>query len=441
MAKATLTARTVAALKPEVKPFETTAKPRDVFDAAVPGFYVRVNRGGSKSFGCMYRVGGRLRRLTIGSAAVWSLADARERAREAIRLGTSGARDLASEKQDAREADTFSELAADYIERWAKPRKRSWREDERIIDRYLNPAFGSVKVANVRRADVRRLLELIAGDAPIMASRVLACARKIYNWAISQDLAETSPCDRVPAPAQAVRRDRVLSDDELRAVWTALDSVNSPVTDVYRLRLLTAQRGGEVEGMTWAEIDLTRAVWTIPADRSKNRMAHRVPLAPAVVSILERRRAELLADENRRAKRQGREVEPPAFVFPGWRNREQPITTTKSTARAIAEAAALDTPWTGHDLRRTAATRMAEAGTGRTVIGRVLNHAEPSVTAIYDRHGYDNEKREALDKWARTLARIVSGLEAVRTPTNPREKHHADNITNRPRNRCEAVRS
>ena len=406
MAKATLTARGVAALKPADSRIE-------VFDEKLTGFYVRVNPTGGKTYGVMYRVNGRKRRLTIGSADAWSLADARDRGREAIRLAAVGSRDLASEKRDARQADTFSELAAEYIERWAKPRKRSWKEDARIIDRYLNPKLGNVKVADVRRADVRRLLDDIAADAPVMASRVLACCRKIYNWAISQDLAETSPCDRVPAPAQPVRRDRVLNDEELRAVWTALDSTDSIVADVFKLRLLTAQRGGEVASMRWAEIDLPDAVWTIPAERSKNGLSHRVPLSEPVIRILERRHSELLADEDRRAARQGRNVEAPVFVFPGRRDRHSHITPTKTTAGSIAETAALDTPWTGHDLRRTAATRMAEAGTPRVVLGRILNHSDRSVTAIYDRASYSGPAREALDQWARTLARIVSGLEAV----------------------------
>ena len=406
MAKTTLTARGVAALKPGANRLE-------VFDTKCPGFYVRVSPSGAKTYGVMYRHNGRKRRLTIGSTSTWGLADARQRAREAIRFSGTGERDMATEKTDARQADTFAELAAEYLERWAKPRKRSWREDERIVSRYLNPKIGNVKVADVRRADIRRLLDDIATDAPIMASRVLACARKIYNWAISQDLIEHNPCDRLPAPAQPVRRDRVLTDDELRAVWAALESTDSPVADVFKLRLLTAQRGGEVAGMRWDELDLPGAVWTIPAERSKNKLTHHVPLAPAVVAILEWRHSELLADEARRAKRHGREINAPTFVFPGRRDRDSHITPTKTTAGSIAETAALDTPWTGHDLRRTAATRMAEAGTPRVVLGRILNHSDRSVTAIYDRASYSGPAREALEQWARRLAVIVSGLEAV----------------------------
>lgn len=403
-----MTVRAVQAIQPNGRRIEYQ-------DSKLPGFYVRVGTDGGRTFGVRYRFRGRKRRLTIGSADAWTLAEARDRARDAIRLAAKGERDMASEKTEAREAATFSELAAAYLERWAKPRKRSWREDARIIDRYLNPAFGAVKIQDVRRAEIRRLLDGIATHAPIMANRVLACARKIYNWAISQDLAETSPCDRVPAPTQPRRRDRVLSDDEIRALWAALDSSDSIIADVYKLRLLTAQRGGEVIGMRWDEVDLDSGVWTIPAERSKNKLVHRVPLSDAAIQILQRRKAEGIDTEARRAKRQGRDTDAIEFVFPG-RRRGRPIAETKRAKQAIADAAALDSPWVGHDLRRTAATRMAEAGTPRTVIGRVLNHSEQSVTAIYDRYGYDREKREALESWARRLAVIVSGLKAVEGP-------------------------
>ena len=246
-----------------------------------------------------------------------------------------------------------------------------------------------------------------------MANRVLACVRKIYNWAITFDLAEASPCDRLPAPAQPKRRDRVLSDSEIVSLWRALTASKSPlIADVYKLRLLTAQRAGEVVGMKWSELDFEARVWTIPAERSKNKMAHRVPLSGPVVGILERRRATGIEIEAKRAKRQGRMVDPVEFVFPG-RKRGRPVAETKRAKWAIAEASGIQEHWTGHDLRRTAATKMAEAGTPRVVIGRVLNHAEPSVTAIYDRHGYDNEKREALESWARRLMVMVSGLRAV----------------------------
>ena len=180
------------------------------------------------------------------------------------------------------------------------------------------------------------------------------------------------------------------------------------MADTYRLRLLTAQRSTEIFGMRWAEIDLDAAVWTIPEERSKNGLSHRVPLSGPVMGILNRRHRELLDDEERRARRHGRAPEHVEFVFPGRRDRSKPITATKTTGAEIAAAAALKNRWTAHDLRRTAATRMAEAGTPRIVLSKVLNHAEPGVTAVYDRASYDTEKRNALNTWAALLMEIVS---------------------------------
>ena len=149
MPKMTLTERSIEGLIPEDKLV-------DYYCSRIPGFYLRVHPTGSKTYGVLFRVAGRSRRLTIGPASVWNLKDARLRAREAIRLGSTGAADLAQQKRDSRTADTFADMAAQYLELWAKPRKRSWKEDERIIAKYLNPAFGRVKADDVRRADVRR---------------------------------------------------------------------------------------------------------------------------------------------------------------------------------------------------------------------------------------------------------------------------------------------
>jgi site-specific recombinase XerD len=114
---------------------------------------------------------------------------------------------------------TIAKLAEHYLERYAMPRKKSWREDARIIANKLNPSFGNMRAQDVTRADVRMLCEKVAEHAPIEANRTLATCRKLYNWAISQDLVETNPCFQIPAPGQERRRDRVLSDDEICMVW------------------------------------------------------------------------------------------------------------------------------------------------------------------------------------------------------------------------------
>jgi integrase len=154
----------------------------------------------------------------------------------------------------------------------------------------------------------------------------------------------------------------------------------------FKLRALTAQRGGEVSSMRWQDVDLAAGWWTIPAERSKNGLAHRVPLSAAALKLL----AALYATARAEAE----------YVLEGARGRRQQ-----------SEAAATFTvpDFRGHDLRRTAASLMAGSGTPRLTIGKILNHVERDITAVYDRHSYDAEKRIALDQWGRTLTAILEG--------------------------------
>jgi len=130
------------------------------------------------------------------------------------------------------------------------------------------------------------LLDDVADRAPIMANRILALVRKMFNFAIEHDWLDTNPCQMVKRVTPERQRDRVLSEDEVRAVWKALNDERPMVAALFRLRLLTAQRGGELHGARWAEIDLKAGWWTIPATRAKNGLAHRVPLSPQAVRVL-----------------------------------------------------------------------------------------------------------------------------------------------------------
>jgi integrase len=158
---------------------------------------------------------------------------------------------------------------------------------------------------------------------------------------------------------------------------------------LFRLRLLTAQRGGELHGATWQEIDLVGGWWTIPAERSKNGLAHRVPLSPQAVRILKA----LKAKES-------------AWVFPSSNKLKQHINHAQKAIERVVERSKVE--FRGHDLRRTAASLMVGAGVARLVVSKILNHVETGVTAVYDRHSYDLEKRAALDFWGRRLEAIIS---------------------------------
>lgn len=397
MPTVTLTDRSI----PKLKPKHTRV---EYFDRALPGFAVRVTPKGVKTFVFLYRVNGKLRRLTLGSYPDVGLAEARGQARQALQK-TSVGRDVAAEKQTAK-AHTFDALAHLYLEKHAKRKKRSWRDDARMIRQELDVWSGR-PVAAIRRADVRDLLDgLVARGAPVLANRVLALVRKMLNFAIDQEWIEANPAAKLARPAAETSRSRVLADAELRIVWEYLaEPAPEPLDAAERrqwtltrsalsLRLITAQRGAEVLTMRWR--DVVDGWWTIPAEHAKNSLPHRVWLTPPARAVL--------ADVNAAI---GATADRDAFVFAGSRGTRQ--------RRNVLDG--LDLPDVRpHDFRRTAATRMASAGVSRLVIAKVLNHVEKGITSVYDRHGYDAEKRAALEQWAATLTAIVRGTTAKVLP-------------------------
>lgn len=390
-----LTARVVEALKPTVGQV-------DYRDKSVPGFGIRVSPGGRKSWTVVYRTNGRLRRMTLGVYPHVSLAEARGKAKDVLHEAGNGG-DPAAAKIEERRAETFADLAREYIERHAK-HKRSGREDIRLLNGSphkkktgkkphvpLVTRWGSRKVKDIHRRDVRELLDEIAERAPIMANRTLALVRKMFNFGIEHDWVDTNPCHMIKRPAPESQRERVLSEDEIRRVWKALDDEHPIIAVLFRLRLLTAQRGGELLGATWGEMDLASSWWTIPAERSKNGLAHRVPLSPRALRILKALR---------------KKTDDSPWVFPSTRKKGPHINHAQKAIERIVERSGVE--FRGHDLRRTAASLMVGAGVPRLVVSKILNHVETGVTAVYDRHSYDQEKRQALDFWGCRVEAIVS---------------------------------
>ncbi len=371
----------------------------DYWDTNMRGFGVRISAQGRKSWVLRYRTNGRQRRLTLGTFPSLGLAAARVAARSALGDVARGD-DPAATKQAEQRAGTFRELADLYLEKHARRRKRSWRADERMLNVDLLPVLGATRAKDVTRREVRALIEAIAHrGAPILANRTLALLRKVFNFGLDDEFPglEGNPCARITPPGVEQRRDRVLTPDEIKRVWTALDRVHPLTAAVFRLRLLTAQRGGEVLGMQWDELHLedeTDCWWTIPAERSKNKLPHRVPLSPPVVEILEGL-----------ARTDGH------WVFPSPTVKDQRIRYSAKAMAKVRERSGVD--FVAHDLRRTAASMMASAGVNRVVIGKILNHAEPGVTAVYDRHSYDPEKRAALNAWGVRVEQILGRADPI----------------------------
>jgi integrase len=371
-----LTDRFIKSIKPP-----TTGR-AEYWDAKVVGLGLRITEGGHKSWSVLYRHGGRLRRLTLNGGL--SLADARKQASKALRAASLGG-DPAADKKAERDADTFGELAEDYIKRQAMPNKRSWREDRRALDRDMLPRFKTRKATDIRRRDVIAMLDAIKDrGAPVLANRTLAILRRIFTWAIEKEIVEVNPCLAIK-PSPETSRDRVLSEDEIRSLWAAFDEAPLHSGARFKLQLLTATRPGEVKSLRRADLDIEGGWWTIPAGVSKNKLAHRVPLSPKALEII----ATLKGED---------------WLFPSpaggpVRSNTKPWADIRKTAKVDAKP---------HDLRRTAASYMAAMGIGRLTLARLLNHVDSAVTAVYDRHSYDREKREALEAWALKIEEILT---------------------------------
>ena len=406
-----LTDRSVKALKPKAERYE-------VWEDGRTGLGVRISPAGRKSWIYMYRFSGKARRMGLGTYPAIGLASVRvkhARAKELLTKGTDPGAQQIEQKQAERQADTVADLAEEYLQKWARPRKRSAAEDERILNKDVLPAWGKRKARDIRRRDVILLLDgIVERGAPIGANRTLGIIRRMFNFAVARDILDATPVAMVKAPAKENRRDRILSADEMRTLWNGLeDAAMSPAIKlVLKLQLVTAQRKGEIIGAAFSELDLEEKAWTIPAARAKNGVTHKVPLSPLALGLIEE--AKSLANESGwlfPSPRGDGHIDPKAVNHALWRACMPPEKRPQAARFSKTPAIGL-TNIVPHDLRRTAASGMTALGINRLVVSKILNHVDNSVTAIYDRYSYDQEKRQALEAWGRRLQEIIEGRKA-----------------------------
>jgi integrase len=387
-----LTDRQIKALKPLSTRFE-------VWEDNGKGFGVRVSPAGRKSFIYMYRFQGNSRRMTLGVYPEMSLANAHASHATARQLLDKG-QDPGTVEQDKKEASQRSpsvkRLVEEYIEKYAKVRKRSWKEDERILHKDVIPRWGNRKAKDVTRRDIILLLdEIVERGASIQANRTLAAIRKMYSFAMGRGVLDASPCVAIPAPSEENMRNRVLTKEEIKIFWDNLDTAKMEKATglVLKLQLVTAQRKGEVASAKWTDFDLNLGWWTIPAEESKNKKPNRIPMTPLASQLL--KEIKTLSGES-------------IWLFPSPREGQHIAETSIDHAvRENSEHFGID-HFTPHDLRRTASTEMASMGIDDNTIDKILNHIPAKLKKTYNLYSYDLEKKKALRKWDKELQSILN---------------------------------
>jgi integrase len=398
---AVLSQRAVEAARPD------PAKRVEVPDGALPGFYLVVQPSGAKSWAVRYRADGKPRKLTLGAFPRLGLAQARDRAREALAAASEG-RDPAGEKLAlAREVDTaaqsrFGHVAAEFVEKYARPRNRTWRQTEVILTKGDLGPWQARDIRTIGRRDVLDVVDaIVKRGAAVQANRVFAALRRFFRWAVERGVIEASPMVGLRAPSPETSRDRVLDDTELAAIWRAADAIGYPFGRAVQLAILTGQRRAEVLEAEWAEFDIEGRTWTIPRARAKNDTAHAVPLSDPAMDLL----AGLM-----------RVGAPPRYLF--TTTGETPFSgISKATDRLERLAAGHMpggepiAPWRLHDLRRTYASGCARLGIPVHVVERALNHVSGTfggIVGVYQRHTFLDERRDAMKAWAGHVLGLVS---------------------------------
>ena len=350
-----VTKRTVEAVPPNAL----------LWDTSLVGFGVR-RQLRHPFYVVRYRWHGAQRIDSIGRHGPWTADTARAEALRRLALVATGT-DPRTPK-----GDTVGALVERYLE--AKADLRTYYEASRYLRKVAEPLHNRPLTID-RRAVSALLADVEAQSGGTSRNRLRSWLSSLFAWAISEGLAEVNPVTGT-GKAVEVSRDRVLSPAELGALWRGLGDGHFP--DIVRLLILTGQRRNEIGGLRWSEI--VGATIVLPPERTKNRRAHVVPLSPAALAIIQRQHRQWDC----------------LFAVEGFTNWHKPKVELDARIRIA--------PYTLHDIRRSAATGLAELGVLPHIIEAVLNHVSghrAGVAGIYNRARYEGEMREALAKWAK----------------------------------------
>jgi integrase len=370
------------------------------WDQTLPGFGLKITPKGRKVFIVLYRSAGggsRLRKYTIGPYGRITLHNARIEAQKVLAARLDG-RDPAAEKLEARRrltADTVLEVIGLYGKQHLSQR-RSGREVMQILQRNLVEHVGSRSVHAISKRDVIDLVNaVVERGSPVAANKTLKVVKSFFNWCVGRVILERSPCEGIRMPTIERARDRVLTDTELAAIIRAARQMSGPYGAIVEILALTGQRRSEVARMSWDEVDLDRRIWALPATRTKNDRPHIVQLSdPAVAVIGDQRRS-------------GR------FVFST--SGVTPLGDFSSQKRRLDDLCSV-LRWRLHDLRRTMVSGMARHGVAPHVADKILNHVGGTISgvaAVYQRHEFLKERRDALESWGAHVVGLLRESEVL----------------------------
>jgi integrase len=376
--------------------------PGNYFDTTIKGLALRVTAAGGKTWSFVYRVQGLGPQwLKLGTYPATSLIEARAKAK-VLRRAVDDKRDPIAEQKAAEAAAsapptpvapvlTVRTFAKTFVT-FQKGRKKTWQQDERKIEKYLLPVWGDLAVADITRKMVAgRLSEIAATGITIGVNRVQTVIGRLFAVAMSQGHIDSNPAARMDKLFKEKARTRVLTEDEIRALYAALQYRPSEAADVIWLRLVLGQRGEETAGMLWREIDLDKRTWFLDDARTKNGRPHLLWLPDMAIAILRRRRKSVT-----------KQTEP--RVFPALKD----FHCGSRTERELYEVAKTFEHFDWRDLRRTFSTGLGDLGIDDGVIDRLLNHAAATVGRRHYNHAkYLPEKQVALAAWDRELTRIL----------------------------------
>jgi integrase len=411
MAKVKLTDRAVKALKadPERGRYE-------VLDSAISGFAVRVSDKGTRTFILKTRYPGsdQPTRRALGEYPAMTLGEARTRASEWRKLINQGT-DPALVEEQKRQAkikkleNTFGAVAEAFIAEKLPSERKGWEVERDIRNEFLR-LWGTRPITDITDLHVLAVINAKKRTAPAHARNLLGYARRLFQWAIDQRIygLKISPCqDLKPTKiiGKTKARTRILSDEELFALWRAAKRTPYPAGPVYQLLMLTALRLNEAADAHWTEFD--RSTWTIPEHRMKGARAHVVPLTPDILRLLET----LPRFKGGVCLFSTTFGEKPAWISD--KIKKQIDARMLRTLRALARQRGDDPAnvelahWVNHDVRRTIRSRLSRLKISEEAREAVLAHARPGIKGVYDHHHYLEEKREALELWAAQLRSIV----------------------------------